>query len=441
MATKIHGIAASEHIDSSGEKLSIAGLNISTLTSDGVFNYEHEGGEEGVKIPSQIVGKVTEAKKIFSEEDCENVYHLMYWKRCLKPYVYVAGELMDDEGHAGAVDVAAMLHYDEKNKERHERKMVNFSIEGAKLKKEGMNVFKSVARKVTITVHPCNKACEAGLKPDEEIATENDGDFHAEDFFKSENMNFEVGLLDQDSAIEKLDSLIKSSTGEMGMELKTLRNQLALAMANDSLNSTLAKKAYGKSQDAITSLRKTLTAGNYDVKPSMRTGGAALAKECLGGRDSIEVITKPKNKSNRIEREEGKIEIVKKSEKETDLDTVYGDIKLGKEKKSKKDNEKLNLEEMKGGVKSDFQKKKEKSLKKSMVENFKLFNKSENLVNFIVDKYPELSKSQVVLCAVGVANRYMKKSERSLEKMIKSCDDQYDSMAMKKAKKLGKSQA
>ena len=51
--TLIHGIAASENIDSSGERIIIAGMDISSLEVSGVFNYEHSSN-----IPAQIVGKV-----------------------------------------------------------------------------------------------------------------------------------------------------------------------------------------------------------------------------------------------------------------------------------------------------------------------------------------------------------------------------------------------
>jgi GNAT superfamily N-acetyltransferase len=304
MGTRLHGIAASEHLDTSGERINVAGMDISSLPLDGVLNWEHEGGEEGKKVPSQIVGKILDAKKIFSEEDCENTYHLMFWKRCLKPFVYIIGELMDDEGHVGAMDVAAMLRYDEKNKDKpgHERKMVNFSIEGAKLKKEGMDVHRAVARKVTITVHPCNRACDAEILPDE---PDQGQEFRASDFFKTENMDFEISLVGSDPTVEALDSLMKSAEGETLASLSQIRDQLALALANADHNHTLVKKAWAKSEGVITDLRKALTVGNYDVAPSMRTGGAALAVEDLGR--VVAGSPKSKMRVNIIARDEGEV--------------------------------------------------------------------------------------------------------------------------------------
>ena len=99
--TFIHGIAASEHLDSSGEKIKVDGIDISSLTKDGVFNWEHES-----KQSSQVVGKILEAKKIFTKKDCTNSNHLYWWGKIESPFLYVAGELLDAEGHSGAEDVA-----------------------------------------------------------------------------------------------------------------------------------------------------------------------------------------------------------------------------------------------------------------------------------------------------------------------------------------------
>ena len=61
--TFIHGIGASEVIDSSGEKIIIKGVDVSSLAIDGVFNWEHKSDHT-----NHIVGKILEAKKILKEE-------------------------------------------------------------------------------------------------------------------------------------------------------------------------------------------------------------------------------------------------------------------------------------------------------------------------------------------------------------------------------------
>jgi len=154
--TFIHGIAASEHIDSSGERILIKGVDITSLTKDGVFNFEHQSKEAG-----HIVGKILEAKKILKKEDCENEAHKYFWNKVKMPFVYVAGELFDQVGHGSAQDVAAMLRYDKGLNKDETKALVNFSIEGSRLGREGSNITKCIARKVSITITPCNKMAHA----------------------------------------------------------------------------------------------------------------------------------------------------------------------------------------------------------------------------------------------------------------------------------------
>lgn len=165
--TFIHGIAASEHLDSSGERIKIEGVDISSLTRDGVFNYEHNSKEA-----SSIVGKILEAKKILKRSDCDNDHQKYFWDKIKMPYIYVAGELFDAVGHKEAGEVAAMVRYDQQapiNKDS--KKLINFSIEGSRMEKQGAIITKCIARKISITLTPCNKVCEAEelkLDPKEE---------------------------------------------------------------------------------------------------------------------------------------------------------------------------------------------------------------------------------------------------------------------------------
>jgi len=180
--TYIHGIAASEHLDSSGERILIEGIDISSLTKDGVFNFEHQSKEA-----SSIVGKILLAKKIFRKADCESDAQRYFWDKIKMPFLYVAGELFDAVGHQAAKDVAAMLKYDE-HVDEDTKKLINFSIEGARLDKRGSEITKCIARKISITITPCNKVCEAA-----ELA--------AEDLKKIGSVSSEGGLF---SAIENL---------------------------------------------------------------------------------------------------------------------------------------------------------------------------------------------------------------------------------------------
>lgn len=169
--TFIHGIAASEHIDSSGERIQIEGVDITSLTKDGTFNYEHDS-----KSPSSIVGKIWEAKKILKRSDCENEHQKEFWDKLKMPFIYVAGELFDAVGHQAAGEVAAMLRYDgQESLNKEAKKLINFSIEGSRVEKQGAIITKCIARKVSVTLTPCNKVCEAyELKMDDKAEKQSD---------------------------------------------------------------------------------------------------------------------------------------------------------------------------------------------------------------------------------------------------------------------------
>lgn len=190
--TYVDGIAAAQNIDSSGEIISIAGMDISSLAVDGVITYEHEiatnekGEKINVKLPSQTVGKILKAKKIFSDADCEDERETYFWQKCQVPYIYVMGELFDDYTDA-AKDLAGKFRYDSDKKAQNERSVMNFSIEGRYLSREGMLVTKSIARKCTITVHPCNKVAVAEMVP----SNENKGS-DLESLFKTESIEIEI---------------------------------------------------------------------------------------------------------------------------------------------------------------------------------------------------------------------------------------------------------
>lgn len=162
LGTWIDGIAATEDLDSSGERIKIEGVDISSLTIDGVLNTEHES-----KIASQVIGKIVEAKKIFKESDCTNDRHKHFWKKARqRPYLYIAAVLFDKVGHVAAGDAAAMFNFDQLIDTDKTKSTGWFSIEGGRMGKEGSNITKCVARKVAWTLVPCNKACTAELLED-----------------------------------------------------------------------------------------------------------------------------------------------------------------------------------------------------------------------------------------------------------------------------------
>jgi len=96
--------AGSEIKDTQGETLSIDGADITELENgSGRLNDNHGKGF------FNSIGRVTSAKKIFKSEDCENDRHRYYWEKIKAPYIYVAGELYNDEDHPNARAAAAIL--------------------------------------------------------------------------------------------------------------------------------------------------------------------------------------------------------------------------------------------------------------------------------------------------------------------------------------------
>jgi hypothetical protein len=101
---EIDACAGSQLRDTQGEMLSVEGADISELQAGkGRWNDNHGKGF------FNSVGRITHAKKIFKEEDCDDDRHRYYWNKVKAPYVYVKGYLYDDEDHPNAKAAAAIL--------------------------------------------------------------------------------------------------------------------------------------------------------------------------------------------------------------------------------------------------------------------------------------------------------------------------------------------
>lgn len=154
----LDGIGASEHVDSSGEILDVKGCDIQDV-KDGVavINYEHKDD-----TPTDVIGRLVYAKKIYSADDCDDERQMMYWKKSGVPYIYIIGELMDQDGHQGASDAAAIVrHY-------HSRGLpivARWSIEGSTLDKDkgGNRLKRSIFKRIALTLKPCNKDATSGV--------------------------------------------------------------------------------------------------------------------------------------------------------------------------------------------------------------------------------------------------------------------------------------
>jgi hypothetical protein len=164
----IDGVFASQAIDSSGEILDVEGCDISTLDKDGVANYEHkEGDKKGSgNNGEEIVGKIIYAKKILKVTDCENSRQRVYWDKVKIPFIYGMVRLYDGAGHSGAQALAAQIRDHHANGEPI---LVRYSIEGSTLERDPDNknhLRVSVARRVAMTLKPCNRTCDSGIVED-----------------------------------------------------------------------------------------------------------------------------------------------------------------------------------------------------------------------------------------------------------------------------------
>jgi anti-sigma28 factor (negative regulator of flagellin synthesis) len=214
LGTYVDGIGASQNIDSSGEIVDIAGLDISSLEVDGSLNWEHKKD-----VPDQLVGKILKAKKIFSVKDCEDDRQKYYWEKCKVPYLYVLGELFDDYTDS-ARTVAGLFRYDLDHRGKNAKDIVGFSVEGATIHKAGNTITRSIARKITCTGLPCNKMAVAEMVPKEGSKPKD----NLSNIFKTESyVEIEVVNLPKESNLWemlKAESLMKRARALFGKPMK-----------------------------------------------------------------------------------------------------------------------------------------------------------------------------------------------------------------------------
>ena len=156
-ATVIDGIAATEGRDSQGEILKLSGCDISQMTTKGYLNDNHGTGF------LNTLGRITHAKKIFKEEDCEDDRQKMFWKQAGKPYLYVKGYLFDDADHPNAKAVAAIMKEFQKMGTPLD---VKYSVEGKVLDRAHYDrsvLAQSMVRNVALTLVPANGETAAAV--------------------------------------------------------------------------------------------------------------------------------------------------------------------------------------------------------------------------------------------------------------------------------------
>jgi len=145
--------AGSELKDTQGETLSVEGADISDLQNgNGRLNDNHGKGF------FNSIGRVTSAKKIFKAEDCDNARHTYYWEKIKAPYIYVAGELYNDEDHPNARAAAAIM----KNVHREDIPLkMKASVEGGVMARgisDPSRLAQTKIHSVALTFTPANNA-------------------------------------------------------------------------------------------------------------------------------------------------------------------------------------------------------------------------------------------------------------------------------------------
>jgi ribosomal protein S27E len=141
---EIFGCAGTEDIDKVGESVKLDGMDISEIH---LFNDEHESD-----TMFQVLGKITEAKKIYSEKDIKDEFQKKAWDRMKRPFLYVRGKIADEEGHPNAAAAASLIRFAVKNPDFR----IGLSVEGSTLERRGNDLVKTKVKNVALTVKPAN---------------------------------------------------------------------------------------------------------------------------------------------------------------------------------------------------------------------------------------------------------------------------------------------
>lgn len=141
---EIFGCAGTEDVDRVGERVMLDGMDISNIR---LFNDEHESN-----TMFQILGHISEAKKICSEKDIEDDYQRKCWEKLHRPFLYVRGNLADDDGHPNAQAAASLIKFGMQNPDF----KVGLSVEGSTVERKGSDLTKTKVKNVSLTVKPAN---------------------------------------------------------------------------------------------------------------------------------------------------------------------------------------------------------------------------------------------------------------------------------------------
>lgn len=155
-STIIEGIASTQARDSQGETLDLDGADISALLDGrGFVNSDHSGRFE------HLVGRIIDAKKIYSITDCETPTQVKYMTAAQRPFLWTKMELWDGHGHKEADAIGSIYNF---FRTKGEEPPVKLSVEGKTIERGKNGVLKRTEiRGVAITVHPANRTTKTDV--------------------------------------------------------------------------------------------------------------------------------------------------------------------------------------------------------------------------------------------------------------------------------------
>jgi hypothetical protein len=268
-------IAGSQLRDTQGEMLSVEGADITDLTSgNGRINDNHGSGF------FNSIGRVTSAKKIFTEADCENDRHTYYWNKVKAPYIYCAGVLYSNEDHPNARAAAAIIRNIHKSDIPLKMKA---SVEGgvvARGIKDPNLLARTKIHSVALTLTPANQATLVEPLNLDKSATTTEADQilieKAKLLAKSDVPSFRhiTRQATAESIRNKIQNIVDTARAS-GIEID------ARVDVDKLVKSVLASRIADK-VEKINELTKALTAGYGGAgAPTSRTGGAVIQSESM----------------------------------------------------------------------------------------------------------------------------------------------------------------
>jgi hypothetical protein len=283
----VEGVLTAQVPDTAGEVLDISGADISDLkTGRSPVNTEHINPDDIKKDSDDngfqsIVGRVIDAKKIFSEEDCDSPDELRAYKNLKVPLIWGKIEIFDnDKSHDNARAAASIIR---NYADAGVKQLLGYSVEGNTLRRDGNLLKETVIKRIALTAKPANKAAVVQVVKDQPQSTS-------------------ASITKSTSSIGGYEPLFKSE--------------------NFMSHMRVVKDDYGLS-GAIFKLKKALTAGGSNVPPGNLTNGSALQPESqlgklkkLIGRQKISRDLLRRHLPKISEEDLDKVEAVLKAERE-----------------------------------------------------------------------------------------------------------------------------